>query len=90
MDRRDCSRCLSEETARPELECRWCGTQCAFRESSVCTSSALSPGGQCPAPALETVNSDLLNGYILAIYMLGNFQLTLCFCFTEKSTEWQV
>ncbi|XP_033638684.1 plexin-A4-like [Asterias rubens] len=55
VDRLDCSRCLSVDTARPELKCRWCGTQCANIENTVCSNSALAPGGQCPAPYLERV-----------------------------------
>ncbi|XP_033647397.1 hepatocyte growth factor receptor-like [Asterias rubens] len=55
VDRPDCSRCLSVETARPELGCRWCGTKCAFMEDTECPSSSLSPGSQCPAPVLKHV-----------------------------------
>ncbi|XP_038066431.1 plexin-A4-like [Patiria miniata] len=55
VDRQDCSRCLSNETARPELECRWCGSQCAFRDDAMCSSGARDPSDSCPAPALQKV-----------------------------------
>ncbi|XP_071807388.1 plexin-A2-like [Asterias amurensis] len=55
VDRRDCSRCLAVETARPELECRWCGTKCSHIDNAACSNSALEPGSQCPAPKLEQV-----------------------------------
>ncbi|XP_022081092.1 hepatocyte growth factor receptor-like isoform X2 [Acanthaster planci] len=57
VDRPDCSRCLSNETARPELECRWCGDQCAYKEEDICTAMgvALDSTDPCPPPELLSV-----------------------------------
>ncbi|XP_022105359.1 plexin-B-like isoform X2 [Acanthaster planci] len=56
--RPDCSRCVSEETARAKLGCVWCGNTCGVMDSAVCDNAQMvtpNNGLNCPDPVLQKV-----------------------------------